>query len=120
MTCRLLPEKIGPDIIRTRHTALNTPETGLSTTRFTLFPPPDTRFDEAVDVAVEDSLRIADLVLGAKVFHHLVRLDYIRPHLVAPGIAAVGFEGVHFGFLRPATRFQETGLKYPYRGGTVL
>src|SRR4051794_36982619 len=34
--------------------------------------PADARLDEAVDVAVEDALGVADLVVGAQVLDHLV------------------------------------------------
>ncbi len=39
-----------------------------------LAAPADTRFDELVDIAVEDGRWIARLVLGAEILDHLVRV----------------------------------------------
>src|SRR5690349_7717633 len=44
--------------------------------------PPDSRLDERVDVAVEDRVRVAGLVLGAQILHHLVRVQHVGAHLI--------------------------------------
>src|SRR5215217_4956844 len=56
--------------------------------------PPDSRFEEPVDVSVQYRSRVADLVVGAKVLHHLVRVQHIGAHLVAPRAAAVTLQRV--------------------------
>src|SRR6516165_10235831 len=61
--------------------------------------PPDPRFQESVDVAVQNGGRIADLVLGSQILDHLIRVQYVRAHLVAPGAAALTFQGVQLGAL---------------------
>ena len=48
-------------------------------------PPADAGLEEAVDIAVEDGAGLPDLVLGAEVLDHLVRVQDVGPHLVAPG-----------------------------------
>src|SRR3954463_15366029 len=51
-----------------------------------IFPiaPTDSRFQESVDVAVEYCCRIADLVIVTQVFDHLVGVQDVGAHLVAP------------------------------------
>src|SRR6185437_7636924 len=68
--------------------------------------PPNSGLDEAVDVTVENCLWIADLVLGAQVLDHLVRVQDVAAHLVAPGVAAV-LEGVHGGLLLFAAALEQ-------------
>lgn len=46
--------------------------------------PPDPGFEESVDVAVEHRGRVADFVLGTQVLDHLIRVQHIGAHLVAP------------------------------------
>src|SRR4029453_2919297 len=57
-----------------------------STGLFVISPvaPPDSRFEEPVDVSVQNGRWIADFVVGAQVLHHLVRSKTGGPHLVAP------------------------------------
>ena len=64
-----------------------------------IFPiaPTDSRFQESVDVAVEYRGRIADLVVVAQVLDHLVRVQDVGAHLVAPRTAAVALQRVHLG-----------------------
>src|SRR5262245_36155385 len=45
--------------------------------------PPDPRFEEPVDVSVQYRRRIADLVVGAQILHHLIRVQNVGAHLVA-------------------------------------
>src|SRR5699024_2191982 len=61
--------------------------------------PADTRLDEIVDVAVEDRRRIVDLVLGAQVLDHLVRVQHVGAHLIAPRGMPAGAELVERGLL---------------------
>src|ERR1700739_3275487 len=61
--------------------------------------PPDPRFQESVDVSVQNSGRIAHLVLGSQILDHLVRVQYVGAHLVAPGAAALAFQCVQLGAL---------------------
>src|SRR4029079_14260493 len=46
--------------------------------------PADAGLEEAVQVAVEDRRRVADLVLRAQVLDHLVGVQDVGAHLVAP------------------------------------
>src|SRR6187402_2781244 len=48
-----------------------------------IFPiaPTDSRFQEAVDVAVEYRCRISDLVVVTQVLDHLIRVEYVGAHL---------------------------------------
>src|SRR5450759_2390036 len=46
--------------------------------------PADPGLDETVDVTVEHGAGVADLVLGAQVLDHLVGVQDVRAHLVAP------------------------------------
>src|SRR3954469_10272823 len=43
--------------------------------------PPDSRFEEAVDVSVQYRSRITDLVVGAQVLNHLVGVQHVGAHL---------------------------------------
>src|ERR1700739_3939331 len=61
--------------------------------------PPDPRFQEPVEVSVQNSGRIAHLVLGSQILDHLVRVQYVGAHLVAPGAAALAFQCVQLGAL---------------------
>src|SRR5579875_196456 len=56
--------------------------------------PTDTCFQESVDISVQYRGRVADLVVSAQVLHHLVRVQNVRAHLIAPGASAVTFQGV--------------------------
>ena len=47
--------------------------------------PADAGVDEAVDIAVEHGVGAADLVAGAQVLDHLVGVEDVGAHLVAPG-----------------------------------
>src|SRR5919202_1694855 len=64
-----------------------------------LLAPTDPGLDEAVDVAVEDRRRVADLVLGAQILDHLVRVQHVRAHLVTPGAGDVTAQRVELGRL---------------------
>jgi hypothetical protein len=46
--------------------------------------PVQERLDEPVDVAIEDPVRIASLMAGAKILDHAIGLEDIRANLVAP------------------------------------
>src|SRR6201994_4641394 len=61
--------------------------------------PPDSRFEEAVDVSVQYCGRIADLVVGTQGLDHLVRLQHVVPHLISPRAAAVALQRVHLSTL---------------------
>src|SRR5271166_1687352 len=61
--------------------------------------PPDPRFEEPVDVSVQNSRRIAHLVLGSQILDHLIRVQYVGAHLVAPGAAALTFQRVELSAL---------------------
>src|SRR5271157_4424774 len=61
--------------------------------------PPDPRFQEPVDVSVQNGRRIAHLVLGSQILDHLVRVQYIGAHLVTPGAAALTFQRVQLSAL---------------------
>ena len=56
--------------------------------------PADTGLDEVVDIPVEHRLRVADLMLGTQVLHHLIRVQHVGPHLVAPAVA-LALERIH-------------------------
>src|SRR3954454_20793076 len=58
---------------------------------FVIFPiaPTDARLQEAVDVSVEYRGRIADLVVVPQILDHLVRVQHVGAHLIAPRTAAV-------------------------------
>ena len=51
--------------------------------------PPDPGFQESVDVSVQNGRRIAHLVLGPQILDHLIRVQHVGAHLVAPGAAAL-------------------------------
>jgi len=63
-----------------------------------IFPiaPPDSRFQEPIDVSVENGSRVAHLVIRTQVFDHLIRIQYVGSHLVTPGAAAVPLQCVKF------------------------
>src|SRR5215207_4723609 len=83
-------------------------------------PPADAGLDEAVDIAVEHRLRVANLVVGAQILHHLVRMDHVGAHLIAPRVAAVALEPVHLGLLLAAALLEQARLEHPHGGSTVL
>src|SRR5262245_53456763 len=56
--------------------------------------PPDSSFEESVDVSVQYCSRIADFEVGAQVLHHLVRVQHVGAHLVPPRAAAVTLQRV--------------------------
>src|SRR4051812_28390806 len=64
---------------------------------------PEIGLDEAVNTAVEDRARVADLVAGPEVLDDLVRLEYVRTDLVAE--ADVAFLVVLLGILGLALLF---------------
>src|SRR6185312_873054 len=53
--------------------------------------PTDSRFQESVDVSIQDGRRIADLVLGPQVLDHLIGVQHVGAHLVAPRTATFAF-----------------------------
>src|ERR1700723_1099200 len=59
--------------------------------------PPDSRFQESIDVSVENRRGVAHLVLGTQVLDHLVRVQHVGPHLVSPGAAAVTLQRIKLG-----------------------
>src|SRR5271166_6849438 len=61
--------------------------------------PPDPRFQEPVDVSVQDGRRIAHLVLGSQILDHLIRVQYVGAHLVTPGAAALTLQRVQLSAL---------------------
>src|SRR6478672_4325926 len=82
--------------------------------------PADPRLDETVDVAVEDSARVARLVLGAEVLDHLVRVEDVGAHLVTPARLDVARHLLlHCGLLRLALQ-EQSRLEDPQRGSAVL
>src|SRR5690606_2702051 len=82
--------------------------------------PADTGLDEAVDVAVEDRAGVVDLVVGAQILDHLVRVQHVGAQLVAPGGALVGLERVHLGALLLALALQQLGLQHAHGRDLVL
>src|SRR5690242_20444227 len=56
--------------------------------------PPDSRFEEPVDFSIQYRGRISDLVVGAQVFHHLVRVQHVGAHLVSPRAAPVALQRI--------------------------
>src|SRR5699024_2313905 len=62
-------------------------------------PPADPRLDEAVDLAVEHRLGVVDLVFGAQVLDHLIRVQHVRAHLIAPRRVTAGAQPVERGLL---------------------
>src|SRR4051812_21778783 len=87
--------------------------------RLLLAAPPDAGLDEAVDVAVEDRGGVAGLLLGPQVLDHLVRVQHVGAHLVAPA-AALSLERVHLGPLLLLPAGQQPGLQHTHGGGAVL
>src|ERR1700758_1442511 len=61
--------------------------------------PSDARFQETVEVSIQNGGRIAYLVLGAQILDHLIRVQYVGAHLVAPGAAALTFQRVQLSAL---------------------
>src|SRR5262245_34030612 len=61
--------------------------------------PPDSRFEEPVDVSVQYCRRITDLAIGAQILHHLIRVQHVGPHLIAPLAAAVTLQRVQLSTL---------------------
>lgn len=53
--------------------------------------PTDSRFQESVDVSIQDGRRIADLVFGPQVLDHLIGVQHVGAHLVTPRTAAFAF-----------------------------
>src|SRR5688572_6552361 len=56
--------------------------------------PSDPCLQESVDVSVQYRGGVADLVVGAQILHHLVRMQHVGAHLVAPRAAAVTLQRV--------------------------
>src|SRR4051794_2606962 len=81
--------------------------------------PPDAGLDEGVDVAVEDRRRVPRLVLGPQVLDHLVRVQHVGTHLVAPA-AALALEGVHLRLLLLLPDDEQARLEHPEGGRPVL
>src|SRR5919106_820669 len=79
-------------------------------------PPADARLDEVVDLTVEHRAGVAGLVLGTQVLHHLVGVQHIGPHLVAPGATAVTAQRVHLRLLLLPATLEQPRLKNPERG----
>src|SRR5215217_5816184 len=94
-----------------RSTVRTTPRGGSPPTASTgllgLRTPADAGLDELVDLAVEDGTGVAGLVLGPEVLDHLVRVQHVGAHLVAPRPGVVAFERVHLGALLLPAPLQE-------------
>src|SRR5918994_586100 len=75
-----------------------------------LTTPADARLDEGVDVTVEDGRGVARLLLRPQVLDHLVRVQDVGAHLVAPA-AALALERVHLGPLLGLPDDQQPGLQ---------
>src|SRR6478735_12361904 len=82
--------------------------------------PADPRLDETVDVAVEDSARVARLVLGAEVLDHLVRVEDVGAHLVTPARLDVARHLLLHGGLLGLALQKQARLEDAQRGGAVL
>src|SRR4051794_8577708 len=85
-----------------------------------LFAPADAGVDEAVQVAVEDRARVADLVLGAEVLHHLVRREHVGADLVAPARRDVAGELLLLRVLLLLLEQEQARREHPHGGGPVL
>ena len=120
------PQTLGQDPLADRAVPEVMPPTGERVTPDSVvvvissITPPDPCFEESVDVPIQYRRRIADLVLGAQILDHLVGVQNVGAHLVAPRAAAVALEGVQLGALFQALAFQELGLKHAHRRHLVL
>src|SRR3954471_24337306 len=84
-----------------------------------LLAPADARVDEAVEVAVEDGARVADLVLRAQVLHHLVRGEHVRADLVAPARSDVAGQLFLLRVLLLLLEQQQSGREHAHGRGAV-
>src|SRR5699024_11461897 len=80
-----------------------------------LLAPADTGVDEVLDLPVEHGSSVALLVLGTQVLDHLVGLQHVRAHLVAPGGLDVAGERLLRGVLLLLALEQQAGLEHPQR-----
>jgi len=66
------------------------------------------RFDEFVEIAVEDAIDVADFNFRSMIFREAVRLENVRPDLAAPrDIELAVFDGLRFGFLLLSLELEE-------------
>src|SRR5690606_15527503 len=82
--------------------------------------PADAGLDELVDLPVEDRGWVRGLILGAQVLDHLVRMQHVGAHLVAPGTGGVGAQLGERGLLLGPLALQQPRLQYTHGGGLVL
>src|SRR4029079_2397046 len=82
--------------------------------------PTDAGLEEAVEVAVEDRARVADLVAGAQVLDDLVGVQHVVAHLVAPAGLHIALELLHLGGLLGLLQGEELGLEDDHGAGLVL
>src|SRR5665647_320006 len=82
--------------------------------------PADPGLDETVDVAVEHAAGVAHLVLGAQVLDHLVGVQDVRAHLVAPARLDVPGHGLLHRVLLGLALQQQPGLQDAKGRGPVL
>src|SRR5699024_7342950 len=82
--------------------------------------PADAGLDETVEVAVEDRRGVVDLVAGAQILDHLVRVRDVGAHLVAPAGLDVAGELLLLRSLLLALEVEEAGLEDAHRGLAVL
>jgi len=85
-----------------------------------LLAPPDPGLDELVELAVEDRARVARLLLSAQILDHLVGVQDVRAHLVAPRTGGVLLEAGHLGLLLLALALEQPRLEHPHGRGLVL
>src|SRR5689334_18644705 len=71
--------------------------------------PADAGLDEVVDLAVEDAGRVAGLVQRAQVLDHLVRVQDVGAHLVAPRTLDVTPQRIQVGALLGLLQREQLG-----------
>jgi hypothetical protein len=77
--------------------------------------------DEGVEVAIEHRVGVADLVVGAVILHHPVRVQHVRPNLVAEADLGLALrERVHPLFLFADFELVQARLEELHRRGLVL
>src|SRR5688572_1269572 len=77
--------------------------------------------DEAVEIAVEDALRVAGADTGAQVLHHLIGLQHVAADLAAEAdFPLLAVELLHLAALLVEPALVKPGLQDVHRGGLVL
>src|SRR5699024_10673124 len=82
--------------------------------------PADAGLDETVEVAVEDRRGVVDLIAGAQVLDHLVRVRDIGAHLIAPAGLDVAGELLLLRGLLLTLEVEQAGPEDAHRGLAVL